>query len=699
MTNPVPLTIERNLYFLPAGFSIMVTGPPSDGIGDDEKGVGHDTSILEALQDGVFVIDPDGTITYVNKTLAALAGRERNDLIGASFDALFDSDLFRSEAYDRFEDSITALAEGGVHGTNLTIETARGPGSVLDIRLSERTREDGARDIIAVARDVTERERTLEAAERKRKALRQLYETGADASLTFDEKVEQILALGCEYLDLPYGFLTTIEGNVQRMVHTVGDHELLQPGESAPLEESYCRKTVQSDDLVGMQDASTELGEDDAAYERFGLGCYVGAKILVGEDLYGTFCFAASTTRDREFSTDEREVVKLLGQWAGYELERQRFEKRLRGLHQISQRLLVAETADEVARIAVETGRDLFDLPVTACWQYDPAADVLRPLAATEECLQLIGEMPIFEGDRALVWESFESGEIRSYENVAEEADVYNPETDIRSEVHVPFGDHGVIISAASEPRAFDEIDIESLRLLGALLDEAMTAVEREEMLIERGEALQRQNERLEEFTNLVAHDLRNPLSGAVGALELAREMDDAHFYDRVEQSLQRMDELIGELLDIARGDREGVNARTLSLESIVEEAWSYNTAQNATLSIEDDLGQINADETRLLQLFGNLFRNSIEHAGEDVTVRVGLLHEGDGFFVADDGPGLSEDSRIAFEEFGQVGSTTRAGIGLASVTDIVDAHGWNLSIPDTKGGARFEIRTDGTAE
>lgn len=479
----------------------MDTGPPGDAVGGEEKEVGQYQSIVETIRDGVFVIDLDGTITYVNDALATFTGRDRNELIGTTFETLVESDLFRSDDHERFVDLITDLSESDDQEQHLTLETVHGNGRIVDIRLSKRIRDEETKDIVGVARDVTERERTLEAAERKREALRRLYETGADASLTFDEKTEQILAIGCEYLDLPYGFLTRIDENTQRMVHTVGDHELLQPGESAPLEESYCRKTIQSEDLVGMQDAQTELGDDDPAYERFGLSCYVGTKILVGAELYGTFCFAASATRDRAFTPDEREVVKLLGQWAGYELNRQRFEDRLRRLHQISQRLLVAETTDQVARIAVETGRDLFDLPVTACWLYDSKPDVLRPLAETEECLQVIGEIPIFERGEALVWESFDSGEIQSYENVADQSDAYNPETNLLSEVHVPLGNHGVIISAATEPHAFDEIDIESLRLLGALVEEAMTAVEREEMIVKRS-------------LHQLLHDFRQSISG-----------------------------------------------------------------------------------------------------------------------------------------------------------------------------------------
>jgi len=677
----------------------MNTRSDSGASGDNKESTSRYRSIIEAVRDGVFVLNLDGTIAYVNDSLCSLTGHERNELVGETFDTLVESGLVQSGEFDRFVTAIDNIADGEIQDDILTFEIGHETEQVVDVRISKHIRDDGTEDIVGVVRDVTERERRARAAEQKQEVLAKLYQIGAETGLTFEQKAERILSIGCEYLDLPYGFLTRVEADVQKIVHAVGDHTLLQPGESAPLEQSYCRKTIESDSLVGMQDARAELGEDDRAYELFELGCYIGTKVVVGETLYGTFCFAAPHDRDLEFTSGEREVIRLLGQWAGYELERQRFEERLEGLHEISQQLLAAETTTDVAEITIEMGLDLFDLPVSAFWEYDASEDVLRAVAETDEAVRIVGEAPTFERGDALLWESFDSGELRHYEDLAEQPEVSNPETPLRSEVHLPCGNHGIITSAATEPRAFDEIDIESLRLLEALVTEAITAVKREERLAERGEALQRQNERLEEFADVVAHDLRNPLTGAVGFLEIARKTNESQHFERVEQSLDRMEELIDELLMIARGDRQAVNVRALQLQSIIEEAWSYIDTPNATLSVDDPLGKIQADETRLLQLFGNLFRNSVEHGGDDVTVEVGLLADDKGFYVADDGPGFWAESRREIEELGKTDELSGMGIGLMSVTDVVDAHERELTVPDTEDGARIEIRTEEQVE
>jgi PAS domain S-box-containing protein len=672
----------------------MDSETPGEARGSDEGPSNQYRSIIEAVRDGIFVIDLDGTITYVNDSLCELTGHERDELLGETFDTLVESELVDPDAYERFGTAIGQLAAGDIKQETLTFELLQDNERVVDVHVSKHHRADDSDDIVGVVRDVTDREGRAQAAEQKERVLARLYDIGADASLTFEQKTERILAIGCEFLELPYGFLTRIEADVQQVVHTVGDHVLLQPGESAPLEKSYCRKTIESDDLVGMQDARAYLGSDDQAYQLFELGCYIGTKVMVGDTLFGTFCFAAPHDREREFTAGEREVIKLLGQWAGYELERQRFESRLQALHRISQQLLVAETTEAVATISLEMGEELFGLSMMAYWEYDADDEVLRPVAATDEAEQILGPNPAIERGEALVWESFDTGDIRSYGDRTDQPPVDETETARRAEVHVPCGTHGLITSSATEPDAFDEIDVESLRLLGALVTEAITAVKREQRIVERGEALQRQNERLDEFARVVAHDLRNPLAGAIGALEIVRETPEEEFFDLLDGSLERMNDLVDELLEIARGERQAVNARPLSLQSTVEEAWSYIDAPAATLTIADQLGEIEADETRLFQLFGNLFRNSVEHGGDDVTVDVGLLPEDDGFYVADDGPGLPAATRTAIKDFEERERVSELGIGFMSITDVVAEHGWDLSVCNPDEGVRIEIRT-----
>ena len=198
------------------------------------------------------------------------------------------------------------------------------------------------------------------------------------------------------------------------------------------------------------------------------------------------------------------------------------------------------------------------------------------------------------------------------------------------------------------------------------------------------------QSKRLDQVTNVVSHDLRNPLTVAKAHLELAREASDSEHLDEVEYALTRMETLIEDVLTLSRlgtvlGDRELV-----ALSTMATDCWATVDTADATLTSRADR-KIEADKSRLRQVFENLFRNAIQHGADDVTVTVGELD--DGFYIEDDGPGISEDAR---HEVFETGYTTRkkgTGFGLSIVKEIVNAHDWGIRLAaDQHGGARFEI-------
>jgi len=212
------------------------------------------------------------------------------------------------------------------------------------------------------------------------------------------------------------------------------------------------------------------------------------------------------------------------------------------------------------------------------------------------------------------------------------------------------------------------------------------------ERLAAEQQAMERQNELLEEFASIVSHDLRNPLNVATGHLALAQETVESDHLDRVESALERMETIIGETLLLAReGQAVGETTRT-DLGSIVETCWGTVETGNAEL-ITRPLPAIEADANRLRHVFENLFANAVEHGGEAVTVRVGPLADGSGFYVEDDGPGIPPEDADAVFELGHTTSAQSSGFGLAIVDRIVQAHGWEIRVTSSDtGGARFEV-------
>jgi len=209
---------------------------------------------------------------------------------------------------------------------------------------------------------------------------------------------------------------------------------------------------------------------------------------------------------------------------------------------------------------------------------------------------------------------------------------------------------------------------------------------------------IQRERDRLEEFAGVVSHDLRNPLRLAEGQLELARKECDSEHLETLDDALVRMNRIIEDVLWLAREGQQIGSMGPVELQTAVDAAWRVvaGAVDGGELRYAIDtqtVPKIEADDDRLQQLFENLLKNAIEHGGPDATITVGLLDEG--FYVEDNGPGISPNVR---EEVFNAGHTTAedgTGFGLRIVKQVAEAHGWDISVSDgSDGGTRFEIRS-----
>ena len=239
----------------------------------------------------------------------------------------------------------------------------------------------------------------------------------------------------------------------------------------------------------------------------------------------------------------------------------------------------------------------------------------------------------------------------------------------------------------------------------------------------EREAALERQNERLDEFASIVSHDLRNPLSVAEGYVALADETGETAHLEKATEALNRMDDLVADLLSLARQGASVGEVEPVSIEALARDAWESVDTDGAELVVDGDV-TVDASAMRTRELLENVFRNSVEHgstgsrASPDdgvkhgrqspecsdtgaLTVRVGeATFRGDdgpkrGFFVEDDGCGLPEGQLDQVFESGFTTRESGTGLGLAITKRIADAHGWEVrALAGESGGARFEFKT-----
>lgn len=231
----------------------------------------------------------------------------------------------------------------------------------------------------------------------------------------------------------------------------------------------------------------------------------------------------------------------------------------------------------------------------------------------------------------------------------------------------------------------FEEHEYGGRRVFSGIMRDVTERVERER-------ELERQNERLERFASIVSHDLRDPLQAAKANLAVAEaDLGRHELLDETETKLDRMSELIDDVLTLAKQGRAVGDPEPVDLAAVAREAWNTGDRDGAAVTIRD-LPTVAGDPERLRTLFENLFRNAEAHADGDVSVTVESVE--DGFAVADDGPGFRDADPEKLFEHGYTTADSGTGFGLSIVQEIAEAHGWTVSATGDDG-ARFVFEVD----
>ena len=213
------------------------------------------------------------------------------------------------------------------------------------------------------------------------------------------------------------------------------------------------------------------------------------------------------------------------------------------------------------------------------------------------------------------------------------------------------------------------------------------------------------------EFLGMVSHELRMPLTSVRGAaatlLETAAELDPAEmrqFFRIIVEQSERMRELIGKLLDVARIETGTlpVDPEPAEVAALVDRARNAFTSAGGSNELEidvaPDLPMALADRRRIVQVIGNLLSNAARHSPESSVIRVSAARVEDHVqvSVADQGRGIpADDLPGLFRRFSgreRDGAGGDAGLGLAICKGIVEAHGGRIwAESDGPGlGARF---------
>ncbi|MFJ1587635.1 DUF4118 domain-containing protein [Streptomyces sp. NPDC088197] len=248
-------------------------------------------------------------------------------------------------------------------------------------------------------------------------------------------------------------------------------------------------------------------------------------------------------------------------------------------------------------------------------------------------------------------------------------------------------------------------------RVLSAFAAQAAVVLDRKRLTDEAAKAreLAEGNRIRTALLAAVSHDLRTPLAGIKASVSSLRSADvawsaedEAELLAGIEDGADRLDHLVGNLLDMSRLQTGTVSPliRELDLDEVVPMALGGVPEQSVALDIPETLPMVAVDPGLLERSVANVVENAVKYSPEDekVLVAASALGHRVELRVVDRGPGVPESARDhIFEPFQRYGDAPRGngvGLGLAVARGFVEAMGGTLVAEDTPGGGLTMVLT-----
>ena len=715
-----------------------------------ERELGWYETVVETIDDGIYVTDDEGRFTMVNEAYAGMLGRDRKELLGEHASLVVDEEVVESA-----RETETAMREGEADDPVVEAETETASGDRLpaEATFAMIPSADGGEQRVGVVRDLSDRKQRERELERY-------------------ERIVENLPVGV-YRNTPGPDGEFVAANDR--IASIFDADSVDELAEHPVS-----------DLYADPERRTEFSE---TLEREGLveGYELKQETLDGDEIWISVT-AIRVEEDGEVYFDG--VVQDITERKERERKLRRTERRFEAIFEDPNILVDLLEPDgtvlDINRTAMEYVEDDLDAVTgepfweTPWWgEGDDVAEDVRgwtERAAAGEYVDFEADLTRPDGEQYTLEGFFrpvtnDDGEVVSI--VVSDRDVTErkqrerelKKAEQRYETLVEYFPNGAVALVDQDLRyvAFGgtpegDSDVTAGDLEGASLHDALprkladvvvphyeSALEGEttefettiddstyqfhfvplrdddgevfaamgmsQDVTERKEyqrRLEESNERLEQFAYAASHDLQEPLRMVSSYLQL---IEDRHADDLDEEAgeflafavdgAERMHDMIEGLLKYSRVDTRGDAFEPVELDDVLDDVRDDLQVKiletGAEVTVED-LPRVEGDEGQLRQLFQNLIDNALEYSGDEPPrVHVGAERVGDewSLSVSDEGIGIDpDDADTVFEVFQSLHAPDEhggTGIGLALCERIVERHGGEIRVESEPGeGATF---------
>lgn len=269
--------------------------------------------IADIVSCSITEVDLDGHCTFINKTGCEWFEGTPEDLIGTRL---------RDKLPWKEREQVRSLFQKAYTGQKASHELLfHFPDGVMrESQFDAYPKYDETGKVcglVVMIIDITDRKKT-------ESTLAELYAITSTNELSYENKIAEILRLGCEHLDLPFGIISHVIDDHYSITHAHCPGCELEPGMSFPLADTYCTLTLDADGPIATAEASNSEFAKHPCFEIFGLETYIGAPLLVDGEVYGTINFTSAEKRKRPFTEADVQIVRQFADWVGHEIARDR---------------------------------------------------------------------------------------------------------------------------------------------------------------------------------------------------------------------------------------------------------------------------------------------------------------------------------------------------------------------------------------
>jgi len=278
----------------------------------------HLSLIADIVTCSITEVDLDGRCVFVNKTGCEWFNGTTEELIGTRL-----RDRLPWKEREMVRDCFLRAYSGVPSSEEICFHFP--DGVTRECQFEANPRYDTAGDVcglVVMIVDNTDRKKT-------ERTLAELYSITSTNELSYEDKIAEILRLGCEHLELPFGIISHVIDDHYSITHSHCPGCELEPGMSFPLTDTYCTLTLDAKGPIATTEASQSEFAKHPCYQVFGLETYIGAPLLVNGEVYGTVNFTSADGRKRPFTEADIQIVRQFADWVGHEIARDQDHKAL----------------------------------------------------------------------------------------------------------------------------------------------------------------------------------------------------------------------------------------------------------------------------------------------------------------------------------------------------------------------------------